>query len=200
MSNVLNILVAGVGGQGNLICGRALAEAAVINGLRPVLGETFGASRRGGSVLTHLRISDRDLGPLIPKGHVDIIIGLEPIETLRSAVRFGSERTISITSTEPVQSLSTLSGEHTYPPVKKILDSLKDFSESVYALDSGKAMKELGSYRPLNIYILGAFAGLKQEFFDSKVIISGIEKVLEFDELNRKAFELGLRDIALVME
>ncbi|MGY5852960.1 MAG: indolepyruvate oxidoreductase subunit beta [Candidatus Thorarchaeota archaeon] len=200
MSSVLNILIAGVGGQGNLVCGRAIAEAAIISGLRPVLGETFGASRRGGSVLTHLRISDRDLGPLIPMGHADIILGLEPIETLRTAVKFAGDQTISITSTEPVQSLSTLSGEHTYPPIEKILDSMRNLSGSVHSLNSNAAMKEVGSYRTLNIYMLGAFAGLKKDSFGSIVVQSGIERVIKFDEHNRKAFELGLRDIALMME
>ena len=82
MRDPFNILVAGVGGQGNLVCGRVLAEASVRSGLRPVVGDTFGASRRGGSVLTHLRIGKTDWAPLIPKGEVDIILGLEPLEAL----------------------------------------------------------------------------------------------------------------------
>ena len=52
----------------------------------------------------------------------------------------------------------------------------------------------------MNVYMLGAFAGLKKDSFDFTVVQSGIERVIKFDELNRKAFELGLRDIAQVME
>ena len=88
MRDDYNILIAGVGGQGNLVCGRVLCEAALQNGLRPVAGETFGASRRGGTVLTHLRISTQDRGPLIPKGRADLLLGMEPLETLRAASEY----------------------------------------------------------------------------------------------------------------
>ena len=47
LKDPFNIMVAGVGGQGNLVCGRSLASAAMSLGLRSVLGDTYGASRRG---------------------------------------------------------------------------------------------------------------------------------------------------------
>jgi len=125
MQDPFNILVAGVGGQGNLVCGRVLAEAAVQSGLRPVVGDTFGASRRGGSVLTHLRIGKTDWGPLIPKGKADILLGLEPLEALRAAAEFAGERTVALVSKTKIPTVATNNEPTDYPAIERIIEQLK---------------------------------------------------------------------------
>ena len=117
MRDPFSILVSGVGGQGNLVCGRIIAEATVMQGLRPVVGDTFGASRRGGSVMTHIRIGKRDWAPLIPKGEADVLLGFEPVEALRAAIRYAGERTIALVSMMPVPPSNVTSGNLSYPAV-----------------------------------------------------------------------------------
>jgi len=194
MNNPYNILVAGVGGQGNLVCGKALAEAAIHNDLRPVLGDTFGASRRGGSVLTHLRIADSDLGPLIPEGHASLILGMEPIESLRVAIKYASKKTIIVTSTMPVQSPSTLSGEYKYPERAEIISALDGLSSGVYSIDPEPILDRIGTYRVLNVFMLGLLAGLQLVPLSKKDIEIGVTKVVRMDTNNRDAFNSGYEE------
>jgi indolepyruvate ferredoxin oxidoreductase beta subunit len=189
-----NILVAGVGGQGNLVCGRSLANAAMVQELCPVLGDTFGASRRGGSVVTHLRLAEKDLGPLIPKGHVHVILGMEPIETLRAAIEFGGEHTIVVYSNLPVQSPATLSGDETYPDLERITQALQDLCAKVYALDAKPIIERTGTRRVLNVYMLGALVGLEVIPLRRDVIESSIDNLVGLDEKNRDAFDAGIKD------
>ena len=82
----LNIVICGVGGQGNILASELLGSALVDKGYFVSVGETYGASQRGGSVMSHVRVSlTTEYGVLIPRGQADIIVGFEPIETLRVA-------------------------------------------------------------------------------------------------------------------
>src|SRR5665811_1291684 len=85
MKESVDIIIAGVGGQGNVLASQIYAAAAVEAGLKVAVGETYGAAQRGGSVVSHLRISeDCKYGPLIPRGRAEAIVGLEPLEALRA--------------------------------------------------------------------------------------------------------------------
>jgi len=187
-----NILVAGVGGQGNLVCGRVLAEAAVRQGLRPVVGDTFGASRRGGSVLTHLRLGKRDWAPLIPKGEVDILLGLEPMEALRAAVEYGGKQTIALVSLTKVPTADVSSGERKYAPLEKIAAALTEQCKQVYMLDAESALLRAGSPRALNSFLLGAMSALPQSPLTKDLIRESLYAILGGDTVNVTAFEEGI--------
>jgi len=74
-----NLIITGVGGQGNVMASRVLGNMMVKGGFHVTIGETFGASQRGGSVMSHLRISkEGSWSPQIPRGQADFIIALEP--------------------------------------------------------------------------------------------------------------------------
>jgi len=69
----LNIVISGVGGQGNVTISRLIGQAMVDTGHNVTVGETYGAAQRGGAVVSNVRISrDASYGPLIPTGQVDI--------------------------------------------------------------------------------------------------------------------------------
>lgn len=82
------IVVAGVGGQGNLLASRLLAQAAASRGMRVTIAETYGVTQRGGPVYSQIRIGHEAAGALMPECGADLIIGLEPIEALRRAVEY----------------------------------------------------------------------------------------------------------------
>jgi len=195
MRDDYNILIAGVGGQGNLVCGRVLCEAALQNGLRPVAGETFGASRRGGTVLTHLRISKRDRGPLIPKGRADLILGMEPLETLRTAIEYASQKTAAIFSTATVETPSSLSDTEEYPPTDKIIESLRTLCGDVIALDPEESLKNSGGLRVLNSYMLGAISVLREFPLNKGAIRGAISTTLRNPEMNLAAYDAGTADV-----
>ena len=191
MRDPFNILVAGVGGQGNLVCGRVLAEASVRSGLRPVVGDTFGASRRGGSVLTHLRIGKTDWAPLIPKGEVDILLGLEPLEALRAAVEFAGDRTVAIISQTKIPTVDVNTEKNEYPSLQKIIDSLNRLCKQVIVLDAEETLTRIGSMKMLNSYILGAMGVLAQSPLPLKIIQESLQSIFGLSSANIVAFDEG---------
>lgn len=85
MSEVFNVLLVGVGGQGIVLSSDILAEAAALSGLDVKKSEIHGMSRRGGPVFSHVRFGTRVHSPVIPNGAVDVILAMEPMELLRWA-------------------------------------------------------------------------------------------------------------------
>ncbi|MFX1579833.1 MAG: indolepyruvate oxidoreductase subunit beta [Promethearchaeota archaeon] len=192
MKDPFSILVSGVGGQGNLVCGRIIAEATVIQGLRPVVGDTFGASRRGGSVMTHIRIGERDWGPLIPRGEADVILGFEPVETLRAVVRYASEKTIAIMSKMPIPPSNVTSGDLSYPDIDDITRELKFICGKVHVLDTEPVLEEIGSTRVLNSFMLGALSTIKDNPLDTKNLEKALTTILD-SERDMVAFYQGVK-------
>lgn len=188
----LNILIAGVGGQGSLLAGDVLATAAVSHGYRPVVGQTFGAPRRGGSVLTHLRFSDIDLGPLIPYGKVDVLIGLELMESLRAAISHCGLKTRAVVSPIRVHTAATLSGEEKYPEEGAVLDSLASICGEVYDLDRLSELDKALASRSLNMYLVGFAAGLAEKQLPSKKVRKAISDIVSPPEPSLESFDNGL--------
>ncbi len=189
-----SILIAGVGGQGNLVCGRIIAEATVLQGLRPVVGDTFGASRRGGSVMTHIRIGKQDWGPLIPKGEIDILLGFEPVEALRAATRYAGERTVTIVSMMPVPPPNVTSGDLSYPSIGDIKQELESICQKVYILDTEPVLERLGSTRVLNSYMIGALSAIEKGPIDSDNLQQAVSDILD-SERDIDAFNEGVKSL-----
>ena len=195
MRDPFNILVAGVGGQGNLLCGRVLADAAAHSNLRPVVGDTFGASRRGGSVLTHLRIGMRDWSPLIPKGEVDILLGLEPLEALRAASNYAGKRTVVIVSRTKIPTVVSTGEEFEYPGIDQIIEEMRTLCKQIILIDAEDALRRIGSMKMLNSYILGTLESLDQTPIKSGEIRKSLQTIFGEESLNIQAFEEGMKAV-----
>ena len=195
MKDPFSILIAGVGGQGNLVCGRIIAEATVLQELRPVVGDTFGASRRGGSVLTHIRIGKQDWGPLIPKGEVDVLLGFEPLEALRAASKYAGDRTVALVSMMPVPPSNVTSGDVVYPKIDEIESSLLSMCKQVHLLDTEPVLTSSGSTRVLNSFMIGALSTLEGLPLDSKNLKQAISKILD-SERDLTVFDEGVKALA----
>ena len=79
-----DMILSGVGGQVILSIAAVIGEAALKDGLYMKQAEVHGMSQRGGDVQSNLRISDSPIASdLIPLGKADLIISLEPMESLR---------------------------------------------------------------------------------------------------------------------
>ena len=117
----LNVIVTGVGGQGNVLISQLIGKALVKEGYHVTIGETYGASQRGGAVMSHLRISRQEqYGPLIPEGQADVILGLEPVETMRVLAQFGHPGVIVIANSRPVYTMAVTTGAAEYPGTEEI--------------------------------------------------------------------------------
>ncbi|MHA1928877.1 MAG: 2-oxoacid:acceptor oxidoreductase family protein [Candidatus Thorarchaeota archaeon] len=191
MERPYNILIAGVGGQGNIVAGTVLAEAAALAGYRPVVGEIYGASMRGGQVMTHVRIWKEDLGPLIPAGHTDFLIGLEPVEAIWAADMLASDRTVAVMNSVPIPTLSTLSGLEKYPKIENIEKSMRAICKSLYTLDATEVLNEFDNQKALNMFFLGSLVAIGKSPLTREQIIAGIKKTLRDPSSSISIFERG---------
>ncbi|NLW91061.1 MAG: indolepyruvate oxidoreductase subunit beta [Syntrophomonadaceae bacterium] len=159
----LNIIICGVGGQGNILASELLASALVEKGYYTTVGETYGASQRGGSVMSHVRISaKRQFGPLIPFKEADIIVGFEPIEILRVARDYCNINTKIIFDTRPNYPLGVLIGEAVYPEINAISRELQALCGSVQVVGATKLAIEAGNPQAANIAIMGSLTALPE--------------------------------------
>ncbi|MGE5389724.1 MAG: indolepyruvate oxidoreductase subunit beta [Deltaproteobacteria bacterium] len=196
----LNIIICGVGGQGNILASELLASALVEKGYFTTVGETYGASQRGGSVMSHVRVSMvRQFGPLIPFKEANVIIGFEPIEILRVARDYGNTDTIIIFDPRPNYPLGVLIGEAVYPEIAAIERELQALCGNVQIVDATKIAIEAGNPQAANITIMGSLTALPEvpldlaDYYDIlKTRFSG--SVLE---LNEKVFKLGYEALTI---
>ena len=188
----LNLIIAGVGGQGNILASQIVATAGMKEGLYVTVGETYGASQRGGPVMSHIRFSARaQCGPLIPEGEADIIVGLEPIEALRIIGDFGNPKTRVIVSPSPIYPIWVLSGQAKYPPVEEVLQKLGELVAEVRVV---KAIQEGETGLAANVVIVGALAGSGMLPIAVKYFEESIKEIVAPKDLdlNLQAFRKGV--------
>lgn len=162
-----NIIITGVGGQGNVLASRLLGGMLAAKGFMITIGETFGASQRGGSVMSHLRISKESVvSPQIPKGRADAIVSLEPAEALRVLAVYGNPGTLLLTNTHPIHPVGVIKGELEYPPVTEMKEAVQRILPAAYFLDATKRALVLGNSILTNIVMLGALGRLAVVPFD----------------------------------
>jgi len=156
-----NLIITGVGGQGNVLSSQLIGQALVGKGYFVTIGETYGSSQRGGSVMSHIRISSqKQLGPLIPRGKADIIIGLEPVEALRVLTAYGNPQTVVIANTRPIYPVGVTSGDEKYPESGEIQGALKDLSRKFYSIPATEKAMEMGPAILGNMIMIGALLDL----------------------------------------
>ncbi|MDO4540067.1 MAG: indolepyruvate oxidoreductase subunit beta [Syntrophomonadaceae bacterium] len=195
----LNIIICGVGGQGNILASELLASALVENDYMITVGETYGASQRGGSVMSHVRISTAtEYGVLIPRGEAHILVGFEPIETVRVAREYACKQTWVIFDPRPNYPLGVLIGEESYPTLESIEQELKELCDRVWVLPATDIAIEAGNPQAANITLMGALTALPQLPLNSQDYDRVMEQRFKGSvlELNRKVFKLGADYIA----
>jgi indolepyruvate ferredoxin oxidoreductase, beta subunit len=182
-----DIIISGVGGQGILSIATIIGISALENNLCLKQAEVHGMSQRGGAVQSHLRISDKEIpSDLIPKGEADLILSVEPMESLRY-LPFLKPGGWLVTNIQPYVNIQD------YPPMDMILDEIKKIKNHI-AIDADQIAHDLGSARSSNIVILGAscqFLNLPEE-----LLFSGIKKIFSSKgqsvvDLNINAFLKG---------
>ncbi len=193
----INIVIAGVGGQGNVLSSRLIAWTALAKGFKAIIGETYGAAQRGGSVMSHIRISQEVVGPLIPRHSAHALLGFEPIEALRVGAAYLNPDTIVIMNTRPIYPAEVLTGQLEYPSVADVEARLRKLCANLWTLDAVELATKAGDPLVMNTVMVGALIGsqlipLSQE--DLEETISS--RVRRLKEANLEAFRLGLEAIS----
>jgi indolepyruvate ferredoxin oxidoreductase beta subunit len=78
MNKTINIIIAGLGGQGVIKASDILCEAAFRSGFEVKKSEIHGMSQRGGSVTSDVRFGREVLSPMVPPGEADFLVVLAP--------------------------------------------------------------------------------------------------------------------------
>ena len=190
----LNILVAGVGGQGVVLASDIVGEAALAAGYDIKKTDTLGMAQRGGSVISHVRIGQQVWSPLIKEGEVDIIVAFEKLEAARWShyLRPGA---IAIVNNQVVPPLSVNLGNERYPSDEEITNILKRWTDRIYFVDGTSRVRELGNIRTLNMFMLGCaslFIPLKVHIWKNTISQHLPSKI---QQINITAFDQGRKEI-----
>ncbi len=194
-----NIVITGVGGQGTVMASRVLSNMLVRKGFKVTIGETFGMSQRGGSVMSHIRASSTAVwSPQIPKGGADLIVAIEPIEAIRVLAGYGNPSVKVLVNLRPIHPVGVITGEEEYPSAETIRATVAALAAEARFLSATEEAIRLGNPILGNIVMIGAVAGLgvlpiDRELFET-VIRDGMPAARVEDNL--RAFAIGEASVA----
>ena len=152
----LNLIIASVGGQGSLFASKVIANAAMQEGFSVRIAETYGVTQRGGPVYSQLRIGQQVYGPLIPKLRCDLILGLEPIETLRRAADYlapGGSVAVNTRVNVPLESKLGRQPDLSFETIRKELQKLG--AGELLAVDARVMAERAGGAASMNVFMIG---------------------------------------------
>lgn len=194
-SDPYNVIITGVGGQGNVMASRVLGNMMSAEGLCVTIGETFGASQRGGSVMSHLRISlTTDWSPQIPKGGAHMVVALEPIEAIRVLAEYGNPKTRVLCNKRSIYPVEVIAGSAGYPSPDDIKTWVEELSAQAWFIDgTDEAVKVLGEPILGNIIMIGALAGIGGLPMERDTFETVMNGIIAPDKLaaNLKAYDMG---------
>jgi len=184
----MNILIAGVGGQGSLLASRILGSYYLSQGSMVKVSEVHGMSQRGGSVVTYVRAGERVDSPLVPQGEADLLIGLERLEALRWAPHTKPGGLV-VVNTRKILPMPVITGSEAYP--EGVEESIEAAGRRVVAIDALSLAQQAGDVRAVNVVMLGVVAKLLGgDRAGWEAAIAACVKP-GFLELNLQAFLLG---------
>jgi len=191
----INLVVSGVGGQGNVMVTLMIGNALVNEGYFVTIGETYGASQRGGSVMSHVKISaEKQYSPLIAQGQADIILGMEPVETLRMLKIYGNDHVVSIVNPRPVHAID-LSGKP-YPHVPHVMKHIEELSVKTYKVHATEEAQKMGNPILANMILIGALAKTGLLPLDEATLDAAIRQMFpKAVDVNIKALKKGLESV-----
>jgi len=182
-----DIILAGVGGQGILSIAAVIGYTALEQGMFLKQSEVHGMSQRGGDVMSNLRISHDEISSdLIPFGKADLIIAVEPLESLRY-LPYLSNKGWLISSSKPFANIPN------YPDIEEVLNAVRAITQHLL-MDADTMAKEAGSVKAANIVILGAaapFLGMEYEKLEDAIRSIFKNKSNNVIDLNLRALKAG---------
>ena len=200
-TEVINVAIAGVGGQGVLTLAEILAKAALLDSHNVRVGEIHGMAQRGGHVVCTVRIGEKAKGPIVDSGAAHLVIGFEPVETLRE-IQLIRKDGIVIMNSHIQYPVAVSMGKAEYPSDDEIRKSIREFTTSIHEFDAMKIAMDAGSSRSMNIVMLGAIIGSAITPISKESAIQTVRDAFpsRFAETNVNAFEAGFAIITEFMK
>jgi len=189
----LRVFFTGVGGQGTLTATKLLAETALEQNIQVNAGEIHGMAQRGGVVHSFVLLGGY-FSPKISQGEADVILGFEPMETLR-ALSFLKKGGLVLSSEDPVPPISVATGKETYPSLDYIRSETIKYSPDARFIPCIALARQTGVVQTANTVLMGAFFSMDLLPFGLEVLLDSIKKRLKpgLVDANLKAARLGAK-------
>jgi indolepyruvate ferredoxin oxidoreductase beta subunit len=192
----INLIITGVGGQGNILAAGLLASAILSQGLEVTVGDVYGLTQRGGAVASHVRWTCSEaLSPLVPRNSLDVVLAFEPMEGLRILSQFGNMATKAVINETPVIPIGVQAGRFSYPKLEELYRCLENCSSEIRLVKATEAARRVGAVQVLNLIMLGALLG--SGFIGNGIgIFEDIIKTTiaqRYVEINLRAFQEGIK-------
>lgn len=196
---MINILLAGVGGQGTVLAAKVLAKAAQSKGWQVRTAETIGMAQRGGSVTSHVRMgSDGEAvqAPLVTKGTANVVIAFEPGEAAR-ALPYLAPEGVLVTAASAIQPVTAALAGAPYngeAVVQGLQDSLANSSIRFVPVDDEALVEAAGNRKALNMMLLAVAVAQNRiplTLDELKAAVAACVKP-QFVEMNLKAIDAAV--------
>lgn len=182
-----DIILAGVGGQGVLSISAIIARALLRQGWQAKQSEVHGMSQRGGSVQAHLRLSDSFIhSDMISHSCADLIVAMEPVESLRYVSFLSPEGTL-LASSDPIRNFAN------YPDLDEILEAIRSIPRA-QLLPAEQLARQAGSAKASNMVMVGATSWrlpIDPEPLEAEIAAVFEKKGQKTVDINLEAFRLG---------
>lgn len=187
-----NIVLAGVGGQGTLLAAEVIGSAAVRAGLNVRVSEIHGMAQRGGAVVSNVRIGENVLASTVLEGQADVLLGFEPLETVRN-LRCASEKTLVMMNSQRIPPSELAANNSRYPSVEEVLAKIHVFTSKVVVVEAAELAKKAGNRLAQNSVLLGALAAVEGFPVKSESVVEALRELVpkKHVDVNVRAFELG---------
>lgn len=196
---MINVLLAGVGGQGTVLAAKLLAQAAEEKGWQVRTAETIGMAQRGGNVVSHVRMgSDGEpvYAPLIAFGTADLVIAFEPAEAARVLPYLKPGGTM-VSATTAVQPVSAALSDEPYVAsdvLAHLASKIEDAEGRFVAVDDGALVEQTGTRKSLNVMLVAtalAQGGIGITVDDLRRAIPSCVKE-RFIDMNLRAIDIAV--------
>ena len=189
----LDLVFAGIGGQGVVVLSDIFCEAALLDGFDAAKAEVHGMAQRGGSIVAYARIGDKIESPLIERGKADVILGFEVLETARALPMLKKKGTV-VMNTKYIPPNFAFQGPAAKPmKIDDLVGMIRKKALKVHEIDAIGIASELGNPIVVNTVLLGALSALPENPIKEETLKKAIcERLKEkYRSINLKAFQFG---------
>lgn len=190
----LDLLIAGMGGQGIILASDIIAEVALASGYDVKKTDTRGMAQRGGSVVSQVRVAEQVFSPLIRPGEADMLLAFEKLEAARWAYYLGGGGTV-IANNLALPPLTVILGYESYPGDAEITRLVKRHKNNFYLVNGTERAKELGNIRTLNIFMLGCASRRLPFSIDTWEEVITRRLPAKIRQINLSAFQQGRKEM-----
>jgi indolepyruvate ferredoxin oxidoreductase beta subunit len=192
---ILDVLVAGVGGQGTVMLAKVIGRAAFRANVPVLTRETIGGFQRFGNVVVEIRLGAGAHSNTIDYASADVVVGMELLQALRFGLRYLKPNGTAIVNARRI--FKRASPKAYNPEVADVVSQLREVSPRVHVVDGPGLAEKAGNPRMENMVMLGSLAGANILPIPTEVIAAEILATAPAGtgEANVRAFELGAKAI-----